>query len=65
MDIRHAKWAKTHDWYVDAHYDGTAGRWYVDVLESGTQLLPDGTVVAYTERHTFSDYQKLRAWAGY
>lgn len=65
MDIRHAKWAKSHDWYVGARYDGTAGRWYVDVLETGTQKHADGTVTEYSKPLTFHNYQALRAWAGY
>ena len=65
MTHEQAQWARRHDWYV-ASYDshGQDGH-VVSVLETGTQRQPDGTVVEYSEPHTFTNYQALRAWAGY
>lgn len=65
MTKQQAEWAKQHDWhyqtakklngdfvvYVPA--DVVAGDVPTDTLYDGTQLI------------AFSDYQELRAWAGY
>ena len=68
MTRNQAKWASQHDWYrytfedIDRAADDAM---VVCVLETGTQRQPDGTVTEYSESHTFTDYQALRAWAGY
>jgi hypothetical protein len=64
MTLNQARWASSHDWHVYS-FEEPDGGWSVCVLESGSQLLPDGSSIPYTERHVFSDYKALRAWAGY
>lgn len=65
MTHEQQQWARRHDWYVTAYDARGADGWTVCVLETGTQRQPDGTVVEYSEPHTFTSYQALRAWAGY
>ncbi len=65
MTYAQVQWAKSHDWFRGADTGDDDGDWSVNVLETGTQLQPDGTVVEYSEPHTFTGYQALRAWAGY
>ena len=57
------EWAKSHDWYRDALRDDS-GAFGVVVMGSGTQLIC-GQSFEYRTPAFFTDYQALRAWAGY
>lgn len=60
MTEAQVKWAKQHDWYVSAWSLGS-GVWHVRVEEH--VVMPSGNV---TDRQLcFTDFAKLRAWAGY
>lgn len=50
MSYDQVKWAKQHDWFVEAHY--TDGFWAVTVRDGD-------------EYELFANYESLRHWAGY
>lgn len=65
MNLRQANWAAQHDWLDSYVGTPTTDDYVVYVVERGTVRKPDGTVEGYEEAKSFTDYEALRAWAGY
>jgi len=60
-------WARNHDWYLGSQTAGiVAGEkaYRVKVLERITWI-EDGKFAGYDNVKWFSNWQELRAWAGY
>lgn len=53
LTLAQAKWAEQHDWFVS--YQRRGAGYQVQVCDPG----------AGHSVETFSDFQELRAWAGY
>lgn len=64
MTRSQAQWARRHDWFDDAVcFDG---EWTVGTKSQCRDLYTDGTASEWrTEYHTFTNFDELRAWAGY
>ena len=54
MNRKQALWASLHDWWISSHKLGSIHQVVVWCDDSGTM-----------QQRTFSDYDALRAWAGY
>ena len=59
MTKNQANWAATHDWYMDTKAE--AGEYAVKVLER----LVDAQRQVHVNTLWFTDFQAMRAWAGY
>ena len=59
MTFTQVQWAKQHDWYVSSHQTETPPEFYRNGYEVLVVEIPSG------KRIWFSDFQKLREWAGY
>jgi hypothetical protein len=57
MTDKQIRWAKTHDWFLEISSDG----WGVLVLDVSV----DRVGVVHTTTRVFTDYYRLRNWAGY
>ena len=57
MTTKQINWAKTHDWFLDVTPDGES----VLVLDVSV----DREGVVHQSTRAFSDYRRLRDWAGY
>jgi hypothetical protein len=57
MTDKQIRWAKTHDWFLDVMSDGES------VLVLDVCIDREGKV--HQSTRAFSDYYRLRNWAGY
>lgn len=58
-----ANWASGHDWFIRAVRALNGQRWEYTVVVVDVEVHQDGTVTESVVE--FTDYHKLRAWAGY
>lgn len=63
MTRQQFEWAKTHDWYRSFANVGTYQAPEFHVFVAGAEVHVDKSVT--WDRQDFTDYQALRAWAGY
>lgn len=60
MNLKQMKWAESHDWFVQSRR--TPYGTYIVIAEC-SQVDRDGNWSK--DRQEFTDFQALRAWAGY
>lgn len=68
MTKSEVEWARRHDWFRFAYNipDGFGDNWYVECETEERDIYTDGTVSAWrTVSDNFSNFEALRAWAGY
>lgn len=65
MTKSQAQWASKHDWYASQciHNNGNITVYVRNVVS--IELVPGVYVTEEQETQSFTDYQKLRDWAGY
>lgn len=64
MTDQQIKWAAQHDWYV-GHGVNVENQLFIRVKEDTLMQDPEFGTTYGRDVHDFTDYQALRAWAGY